>query len=680
MADTELQRLFSAGKAIEPDVEAELQSMMRLHSISAEDLFYKWESYCIKLDLDAGDALTLAHVRNLKQSMLDALAKAAAAPGTAGSASAIKPKPERKAAATPRAAAKGGPGAGAGGDMYGMLDGLVPSTPATSAKLNRAAPGSAGGSALRRRMETSKISSSPVGSMGDQLAELNGQPAPISFSDRQNPGEVIEVLNGQLASAETPAVPYPEPRVKLTAASDQKKMAYKPLAMKLSEASEILDDRIDDVATLVQQHHKLDDDAFGNAASQGTTDIVAVGRIASDSAEGRLNAASLVLETSRRTGMGFRVPLRMDAVPAWSVFPGQIVALRGSNATGGEFVVKDMLEIPLLPNAASTASAMAVHEEKMRVRDPDAMMDDDNDETPAPPLSILFAAGPYTADDNLDFEPLHALCGQAADTCADVLVLAGPFLDVDHPLIATGDFDLPEEAAAADPDTATMTTVFRHLVAPAIGRLAAAHPHVTVILVPSVRDVLDKHVSWPQDAMPRRELGLPKAVRIVSNPMTLSVNEVVLGLCSQDALWELRAEELAKAGAALPSGGDLMARLCRHLVEQRHYYPVYPPTDRARLPRTGTHEGLATGAMLDLSYLKLGEMVNVRPDVMLTPSALPPFAKVVESVLAINPGYLSKRRGAGTYARMTLHPPKIEGDGLQSHRVFERAKVEIVRI
>lgn len=50
-------------------------------------------------------------------------------------------------------------------------------------------------------------------------------------------------------------------------------------------------------------------------------------------------------------------------------------------------------------------------------------------------------------------------------------------------------------------------------------------------------------------------------------------------------------------------------------------------------------------------------------------------------MLAINPGSLSKRRGAGTYARMTLHPPIIEeGSDLVSHRLFDRARVEIVRI
>jgi DNA polymerase alpha subunit B len=57
----------------------------------------------------------------------------------------------------------------------------------------------------------------------------------------------------------------------------------------------------------------------------------------------------------------------------------------------------------------------------------------------------------------------------------------------------------------------------------------------------------------------------------------------------------------------------------------------------------------------------------------------------VESVLVINPGYLSKRRGAGTYARITLLPPAISdaeasGGGLLGHRVFERARVEITKI
>ncbi|OAQ64643.1 DNA polymerase alpha/primase associated subunit [Pochonia chlamydosporia 170] len=610
MAESEIQSRFSPNTPLEPDILSEIHSILRLHDLSVEDFFFKWESYCIKMDLDAQAGLSLSSLRSLKQNLQDELEK---------SRRAAQVRNERKVVnATPKA--------NSGGDVFGMLDGLVPSTPATG-RLNR----NAGGSALKRKMDGLKMGSSP--GMSDQLKSMNGLPA-TSFADRVNPGDVVEVLNSHLQPAEAPIAPFSEPRIKLTAASDQKKMAYKPLAMKLSEASEILDDRIDDFMAIVQDHHKLDDSAFGSAASQSTTEIVAVGRIASDSMEGKLNAASLVLETSRRTGMGLRVPLKMEKIRSWSFFPGQIVALRGNNATGNEFVVNEILEIPLLPNAASSSSALEAHREK-------------------------FKGGPDAMD--------------AADSYADALILTGPFIDIDHPLIATGDFDLPEEATQ-DPDTATMSTVFKYLFATALNRACSANPHLTIVLVPSVRDILDKHVSWPQDSMPRKDLGLPKSAKIVSNPMTLSMNEMVIGISSQDILYELRTEELAK------TSGDLMGRLVRYLVEQRHYFPLFPTTERGKLPKTGTEEGIATGAVVDVSYLRLGEMVNVRPDVVLVPSSLPPFVKVVESVLAINPGPLSKRKGAGTYARMTLYPPTVDGGDMQSHRIFDRARVEIVRI
>ncbi|KAG6024238.1 hypothetical protein E4U40_003416 [Claviceps sp. LM458 group G5] len=657
MADSDIQTRFSPHKPLEQDVLYEIQSILRLHDLSVDDLFFKWDAYCIRMDLDAQSALSLQNIRNLKHSIQDELEKSHRATQVRG---------ERRVNAVPRGVS--------GGDVFGMLDDLVPSTPALASRLaNRGS-----GSELKRKMGGLKVNSSPAG-MSDQLKAMNGLPS-SSFADRANPGDVVEVLNGHLAAATAPVAPFSEPRIKLTAASDQKKMAYKPLAMKLSEASEILDDRIDEFMTIVQDYHQLDDSAFGSAASQSTTEVVAVGRIASDSMEGRLNAASLVLETSRRTGMGLRVPLKMDNIRSWSFFPGQIAAFRGINTTGSEFVVHEILQVPLLPNAASTPSALAAHREKLR-GGPDAM---DSDEDPTP-LNILFAAGPYTADDNLDYEPLHALCSQAADTHADALVLTGPFIDINHPLIATGDFDLPEEAATIDPDTATMSTVFRYLFASALTRACASNPHLTVILVPSTRDILAKHVSWPQDTLSRKELGLPKSAKIVSNPMTLSMNEMVIGLSSQDILYELRSEELSRVTSAPASaggpGGDLMGRLCRYLIEQRHYFPLFPPTDRARLPRTGTEQGIATGAVVDVAYMRLGEMVNVRPDVMVVPSSLPPFAKVVESVLTINPGSLSRRKGSGTYARMTLHAPSAAvSEDMVSHRIFDRARVEIVRI
>ena len=58
--------------------------------------------------------------------------------------------------------------------------------------------------------------------------------------------------------------------------------------------------------------------------------------------------------------------------------------------------------------------------------------------------------------------------------------------------------------------------------------------------------------------------------------------------------------------------------------------------------------------------------------------------QVVDSVLVINPGTLSKRRAPGTYAQMAVHPraiPEAEREEKQlDHKLYERARVDINRI
>lgn len=382
------------------------------------------------------------------------------------------------------------------------------------------------------------------------------------------------------------------------------------MAMRLSESSEILDERIDEFTGIVQKAHNLDDAAFGNAACQSTSEIVAVGRIASDTPESKLVAASLVLETSRRMGAGRRVPLKLSSDLSFQFFPGQIVALRGQNASGEDFVVSEILSIPFLPDPRSTLAALQASGERL------------GDTADSSPLNVIFASGPYCADDDLAFEPLNALCSKATDDSVDGLILNGPFLDVEHPLIASGNFHLPD-IKVLDPD-ATMSSLFRHTISAPLQRLCAANPNITVVLVPSVRDAVSKHVSWPQEQLQRKDLGLPKQVRMMTNPCTFWLNEVVVGVSSQDVLGELRREEVT--GGA--NQHDMLTRLPRHLIEQRHFFPLFPPVARESLPKTGTESGLATGACLDVGYLKLGEMLNVRPDVLITPSVLPAFARV----------------------------------------------------
>lgn len=51
----------------------------------------------------------------------------------------------------------------------------------------------------------------------------------------------------------------------------------------------------------------------------------------------------------------------------------------------------------------------------------------------------------------------------------------------------------------------------------------------------------------------------------------------------------------------------------------------------------------------------------------------------------INPGFLSKRKAAGTYAKLTIHPASLTDEEktsgrMVSHKLFERARVDIIKI
>lgn len=664
--ETELSKQFAPhGSSLEPEVLGELQSILRLHSISPQELFYKWESYSIKM---GGEPLRmeLQTARDLKRDIQDNLERE-----TRGKAHTRHEK--RGVGATPRSAKTGS-------DMFGMMEGVVQATP-------RVPMAGVNGNSVKRKNEfetPAPKTSKPHAGSSPTSVSLGANK--VSFSNRANAGQVLENLNDHIEIPEPSSVPFLESRIAIRANTDLKKFAYKTMAMKLSEASETLDDRIDETLLRVQEHHGLEDSAFGNPAVQSPNEIVAVGRIASDTNEGKLNSASILLETSRRSGAGLRVPLKLDALAAYDLFPGQIVALRGNNAAGEEFRVLERLDIPRLPPAASTLPELDTFRTRLLAGSDD----------PPRPLNLIVSSGPYTADTDLAYEPLQALCSRAEDTRADALIMLGPFLDIEHPLIASGQIpDLPP-STSSNPDTQTLTDVFRGLIALPLQKLCQVLPGITIIMVPSVRDAVCKHASYPQDRLNRKELGLPRQCSMATNPVMLSLNEFVVGISSQDILFELRREECI-GGVQPPENRDLLARLSKHLIEQRHFFPLYPPTSRDNLPKptaidsstapsaTLVEQPKALGAMLDISYLALAEWNKIRPDVLVTPSALNPFAKIVESMVVVNPGSLSKKRGPGTFAQIHVGERVVSDEertrGLMvDHRVYERARVDVVRI
>jgi DNA polymerase alpha subunit B len=95
----------SSDNGLPPEILGELESMLRLHSISPQELFYKWESYSLKMGSE-DTKLDLNTVRMFKKDVQDGLEREHRGKHTA--------RNDRRngAAATPRGAITG--------DVFGM--------------------------------------------------------------------------------------------------------------------------------------------------------------------------------------------------------------------------------------------------------------------------------------------------------------------------------------------------------------------------------------------------------------------------------------------------------------------------------------------------------------------------------------------------------------------------------
>lgn len=76
------------------------------------------------------------------------------------------------------------------------------------------------------------------------------------------------------------------------------------------------------------------------------------------------------------------------------------------------------------------------------------------------------------------------------------------------------------------------------------------------------------------------------------------------------------------------------------------------------------------------------------PDILILPSRLKHFAKIVDSVVAINPSSLTKSASPGTFCKITIKPQGRDelqqavqsGNEEVEHKLYERTRVDIHRI
>ncbi|GAA6029568.1 hypothetical protein JCM8097_000942 [Rhodosporidiobolus ruineniae] len=533
------------------------------------------------------------------------------------------------------------------------------------------------------------LGSSPAAFPSPALPPSPSAPS-IPFSSRPTPFALQETLNSHLdlpTSAQT-AAGENRPRVTLSASTDPEDYRYRIGYERSMERSEVLDKIIDDAAEVFREYYGIDE--FGDPSVQSQEPILVVGRLCPETDAAKMTETSTWLESSRMLGSGQRVLLKFEpdmkvrGAPngggGVGMFPGCIVGLKGMNGGGKLFAVKEVFMMPPLDASYTPPSELLSHQ-----------YGDGPKELDGNPMAVLVASGPYTVESDLEFEPLKALVEAAKKERPDVVVLTGPFLDASHPLIARG--ELPDFPSA----------LFRNRISAKLADLVAASPRTAVILIPNGRDLVSNHPAFPQAPLTKEpELGLPKGVRLLPNPCQFSINEVVFGVCSVDVLWAVKSQEFfRKAGDAepLPEGEkedpgakDVMARVGRHLLRQRSFYPVFPSPPPSKM---------LDPLNLDITHYDLVRMGKEgAPDIVIAPSIQKHFTRIVDSTILLNPSFLSKPSApasAGTFARLTIHPMNRDaltelrdsgnvdaGGGVPDdpveHRVWERCRVDVIKV
>jgi DNA polymerase alpha subunit B len=469
---------------------------------------------------------------------------------------------------------------------------------------------------------------------------------PGKFKERCANGVVHSVLNEHI-----PAVSVADDgkaAAEIEILGDSVPVGSRFMVDRIADKAAYLDHRI---STFEQEVEAACGEGYPHAvgtASQNPT--IFVGRVCCDTEDGRLNPQSVVLEGSSGLSNGARVKVDLSGCKDYRLFPGQVACIKGTNPSGFCIVASEVLPGLPLESNSPTAEAPAAQTE----------------------FSCMVAAGPYTTSEDLLYEPLAALLEYATTHKPDVLLLAGPFVDAEHAEIRGG---LLEE---------TFDQIYESRVAAQLAEFSSRVGGSTrILLLPSPKDV-HHDPTFPQGPMTFDVFSTAAAEKEITNlpnPCTFKCNDMVMGCSTVDWLMSCTKEEISQSSKP----ADRLSSMASHIINQRTYFPMFPPP--ASIPMD-TSRGY-------------GLELPCTPNVLVAPSDLAPFAKVVaiaqpalaavesvdaamteatasnSNVICINPGRVTKGTTAGTFVHMWVAQGQ---ENALSSGVDARCRVEVKKL
>ena len=168
----------------------------------------------------------------------------------------------------------------------------------------------------------------------------------------------------------------------------------------------------------------------------------------------------------------------------------------------------------------------------------------------------------------------------------------GPFIDTSHASVKSGKL----------PSSLSPLGLFQQAFLNPLQSFLQQNPDSLVLLVPHVRDLLNSHNVFPQglgdgdfgqlpsvgassfSAYVQLHNFIVKSIKVLPNPCLFSLNSIRFGVSTVDVLYHLKNQQYIQrpqqppscplTGTAAPAPQDVMANLCRHVLEQRRFAMV----------------------------------------------------------------------------------------------------------
>ena len=319
-------------------------------------------------------------------------------------------------------------------------------------------------------------------------------------------------------------------------------------------------------------------------------EVVGIGRVVCDG-DGKLNSKSVLCQTLS----GESLPLELDACPNYALFPGQTVAVKGTNPGGGRVFATEIFNGANAPlNVIESAEDSGT-------------------------LTVFVASGPFMTNDGTSLQPFQDLIHSIRQARPHAIIITGPFLDCRNDKLL----------ASEEP----LTQIFEGMML-TLSNLSN-DLNVNTFVLPSPREATHWNI-YPIRPFSITKFDISKKLHFMPDPCMFSLNGIVFGVTATDSVFHISFQECSRSSSK--DSLDRISRLVSHLLQQQSFYPMQP-----------AHNEVA----VDLDLMPLYQ-ISVQPHVLVLPSDLSPYVKNVDGCIAVNAGSTVKGQAAGSYGLLYI--------------------------